>query len=290
MNEKDHRGFVYHAHALGISGRLGEKNIGPQAASALPPIGGHSSAQWSNYQLHDYLRYDSVSTSTDGVDRKDQRMVVTKGSLKNLRIGETIRIDDVEVQLQASHETKTEAPPRFTLTTDTTYIKNLTVAGHPIRLTPVFPRGHCTTDEIRARYDEMMSEHRPSRECPPPPEDVVGYLRRIFAWFHRPHQPGEPPVYNGVTVLPLFRIDTESVDNVFSVHGNVICVRDFGYIQLGQLLLRRHEWRVTMVQVHLGEKKTERHDNASFGAAGPDGDVTCLSVGSNGGTTDPPTQ
>lgn len=283
------RGFLYHAYALGVSGQLDGKPVAPQAASALPPAGGQSSAHWADYQLKDYFRYDQVSSKTEGMNRGRDHHVVATSSIRNLKIGTNVTADAIEVHLEASHANETEEAPRFTLTPDSTYFRNIVIAGRQVKLTPLFPPADCLTEDIRGKFHEMMSQRKPPVAPPAPPEDVVGVLKRIFAWF-RNDRDKDDTAYQDVTVLPLFRIENPSEPGAFEVDGNVIHVPGFGYIQLGQLIMRKDEWRVTMVQVHLGEIKSEREseEDDSFGFDGASGDLTCLSVGSNGGHTDPP--
>ncbi len=284
------RGFLYHAYALGISGRLGDQVITPQAASALPPAGGLSSAQWSHYQLQDLVKYDTVSSSTEGVDRGDEHHVTAKAAIGNLRVGNLFR-GDFSVQLEAAHDSRAEAAPRFSLVPGSTFLKNVSVAGRPLKLTPLFPGERSTTAGVRDRYVETMARVRGPAALTPIAPDLVGAVRRVFAWFRHECRKGEPPAYNDVTVLPLFRVENPTEAEKFIVEGNLIHVPGAGWVQLGQLILRNNEWRVTMVQVHLGDIKPPsmpgpRLPGISGGSSG--GSVSGGSVGTNGGHTDPP--
>ncbi len=288
----NNRGFLYHAYALGVSGLLRGKVVEPQATSALPPTGGTGSAKWSNYQLDRFFTYDSVYTSTTGEDDGDDHQVVAKGEITSFNLGDVMVADKITVLLEAHHRGQDESQPTFTLDPKLTGFENLVIAGQVIRMTPTFPSRGASTADVRKGYSKLMASQLPDRT--PIPKELLDLLRRVFAWFRREQKPKEPPVYQDVTVLPLYRIENPSIPGKFEVHGNLIRVVGFGFIQLGQLVVRNAEWRVTMVQVLLEQDGgvTEPDEAGSyalsFGGGGSGGSLSCMSVGSNGGHTDPP--
>jgi len=61
--------FLYHALATGVSGRITlpfEHSIAVQAPSALPFIGGFSSARVEGYRFEQILSFGSAESSTEG--------------------------------------------------------------------------------------------------------------------------------------------------------------------------------------------------------------------------------
>jgi len=126
------RGFLYHAYALGVSGRLHDKFVEPQAASALPPAGGFSSAKWSNYQLDRFFTYDEAATSTNGADHGDSHRVVATAEVQKFNLGDVMKADKIRVELVANHTKDTEDHPRFFLDPRETLFEELIIADEKI--------------------------------------------------------------------------------------------------------------------------------------------------------------
>src|SRR5262252_2016568 len=61
--------FLFHAYAVGVSGRFTrpvDQLIQSQAASALPPTGGYSSAREQPYQLFEIFSHGGATSEATG--------------------------------------------------------------------------------------------------------------------------------------------------------------------------------------------------------------------------------
>src|SRR5690349_6452338 len=75
--------FLFHAHATGVSGRITrpfDEALDVQAASALPPSGGYSSARQHSIRIREILSIDVARTETSGSLHESKQANVTSAT------------------------------------------------------------------------------------------------------------------------------------------------------------------------------------------------------------------
>ncbi len=273
--------FLFHAGSAGLAGRINrpfEESLDVQAPTALPPSGGTSKGQAKNIQLREFFQAGSVTSSTTGFFHPATSTYETRSScvVEKFNLGNgTVTIDLIRAELHSSFFKDSDQAPSIVPTGSA--IINMKVNGAPILLENLADRFTelNTMDKLRARHREdeefrtmagelmMVDRH----------QDLIGdKLTKYFPFCHR-----RPSIELHETkhsaILPLFRILTESGPD-FRVVQNVIYIRNFGRIQLGELVVMPFQRQVTGLHADLGSNTG--------------GDITAASVFTNGGQTDPP--
>jgi hypothetical protein len=270
--------FLYHAHAVGVAGRITrpfEETIAVQAASALSASGGYSSARQEPYRLREVFSHKGVHTEATGSHspKTATHDTVVTATVDGFNLCDVVLADSFTARITSVHPERESAEPR--ITPQGSMFHKLRIAGKDIIL-------ESKVDD----YDKLDSmgklrEHYKSnaqfretfrRDAFVGQEAALPETRqRYFPW--RRHQnPDELPEQRGVTIVPLFVVKNPSSPG-FEVHGNVIWVQDFGRIHIGELVISAYERRVTMLHVDLGSPI--------------DGSIDAASVDGNGTETPP---
>jgi len=270
--------FLYHAHAMGVSGRITrpfEEVIDVQAVSGLPPAGGYSSARKDSYRLREVFSHGGAhSEATGSYDpNKNAFETVVTSTVEGYNLCNVVLADSFTARITSVHPASNPDEPR--ITPQGSMFEKLRIAGKDIVLESLVDdydkldsmsklREHYKND---ASFREAFQRNTfLGREAELPEAKY-----RYFPW-RRYQKTDELPECRGMTVVPLFVVKNPSSPG-FEVHGNVIHVQDFGRIHIGDLIISAYERRVTMLHVDLGSPI--------------DGDVSAASVDGNGGTTDP---
>ncbi len=271
--------FLYHAQAAGVSGQITRpfyRSLSVQAPSALPSGGGYSSGRKKNVRIREVLNVGTVRTQATGSYQKetDSHATETFATTEQFNVSGIVTADVITASLRSTHPARTDEQPSFSLAG--TLITNLRIAGREIILksyVDLFSELGKHEDIIN-RYEsdaEFRNELQETAMSGKKTEMTDGRLHRFFPWCHQ--APSEKlPHRRGVTVLPLFKVLNPSEPG-FTVHGNVVYVKDFGRIQIGQLVVEAYERRVTMLHVNLGSPI--------------DGDIESCSIIANGGPANP---
>jgi hypothetical protein len=264
--------FLYHAYAVGFSGQLtkpANQLIPSQAASALPPAGGYSSARQESYRYLEVLSHGGSTSEVKGSlnPKTQQNETSATATIHDLNIGNVVLLDSCTAQLSSKHPGD---EPR--IAPQGSFFQNLRVAGRTIELESRVDL-YTTLDTLKG-LSEHYEKDKPFRDRFLE-EAFVGNesalhekQRKFFSWRNIKNRDKLPLSKGGVTIVPLFKVLNPSAPG-FQVSGNTITVENFGTIVLGELIIGGYERRLTMLHVDLGSG------------------ASACSVGSNGGTTDP---
>jgi len=271
------RRFHYHAHAVGVSGRITDpfdEEIEVQAASALPTSGGRSSARHPAYQWRDVLSHKGVSTETTGKHHPetDHHETIASATVEDIDICGVVQADAITLQVRCLHAGGSSDEPR--ISPHGSEFHNLRIHGKKVELVSYVNHYHDldTMTKVRDHYRDNArfrdGFHRDA--CVGRGTAVPERRRKYFPWLR--HQAnGEMPVHRGQTIVPLFVVKSAPG---CEVDGNVIYIPDFGHLHLGELVIAPEQRRLTMLHADLGSPRK--------------GQIMSLSGAGNGGETIPP--
>lgn len=272
--------FMYHAHAVGLAGKITrpfEETLGVQAASALPGSGGYGSSRSHDVRIREIFSCPVTHTEVAGSHnpRSDSHDTSATATVEGFNLSDVVTATTITARVSSSHPAGRDEEP--TIVPLGTTIVGLRIAGHDIELESLvgdFSELHTMTG-LRKRYKEDAQFRGRLEET-----GMIGRreampdarLHKFFPWCHR--KPTEElPEFRNMTVLPLFRILNPSSPG-FTVIGNVVHVENFGRIHVGELVITPYERRVNALHVDLGSPV--------------DGSIDASAVGTNGTTNDPP--
>jgi hypothetical protein len=267
--------FLYNAHAIGFSGQLtkpGNQLIPSQAASALPPAGGYSSARQESYRYLEVLSHGGTTSEVKGSlnTKTQENETVATATIQDLNVGNVVLLDSCTAQLSSSHPVDGSQPQ---ITPQGSFFQNLRVAGRTIELESRVDL--YTTLDTLDKLSEHYKNDKPFRNRFLQ-EAFVGNegalhekQRKFFSWRNITKTAELPVSKKGSTIVPLFIVLNPSAPG-FEVNGNTITVENFGTVVLGELVISAYERQLTMLHVDLGS-----------------GASACI-VSGNGGQADPP--
>jgi hypothetical protein len=176
---------------------------------------------------------------------------VAQTLLVGFKISGVVEIDQVAARLTAVYSVRQEEPNISPLGSA---IENLRVFGHRIELIPLTSTYHelDTMQKVREHYKtdaQFRHEFELGTFVSQKPE-LPKKTHKFFPWLnHRDN--GQLPEYRGHTIVPLFRIIDPMVPGI-QVYSNVIEIRDFGRLVVGELFISGGERRLVMIQADLG--------------------------------------
>ncbi|HXF25963.1 MAG TPA: hypothetical protein VN610_01750 [Bryobacteraceae bacterium] len=271
--------FLYHAQAVGLSGRIVrpfDALVKAQAASALSSSGGYSSARRREYHLKQVFSHQATYTEATGSfnAKGDSHDTSATATIEEFNVGGVVKVELGVARISSSHAVSGDREP--SISPQGTFLRHLTIAGNKIELESLVDDFHelDTLSKVRDRYkqDKAFREKFDSAAFVGRQSAIEDEKKhKYFPW--RSRKPSDQlPEYRGLTIVPLFIIKNPSSPG-FNVHGNTVHVDNFGRIQLGEMVIGSHERRVTLIHVDLGSP-TEGH-------------FTACGVVGNGGATDP---
>jgi hypothetical protein len=253
--------FRFHGHAIGAGGRINhpfQEFIEVQAAAALPQIGGHGSAQSSNFHYRDILRFrhaqsEVTGSRSEGPEGKPVHKTLLRSQVEGLDIMGMVTADRVEVRLVSFTDDEPDGEPCFKFTGS--YFENLKVAGVPVKVhlcVDVFDRLHKHRHLVKSYEDKDKGEFRQLFDQLTLKGTLKNAPDRVQKGFQQaPNNNGGLPHINGMTCLSLVkRLEPERDE--FKCWGHVIYIQGFGTIHLAELTVSKLLRRVTMVRVNLG--------------------------------------
>jgi hypothetical protein len=269
--------FLYHAYAVGFSGQLtrpADHLIPSQAASALPPAGGYSSARQESYRLLEILSHGGTTSEVKGSlnPKTQENETSATASIQDLKIGNVVLLDSCTAHLSSAHPTDGGQPR---ITPQGSFFQNLRIAGRTIELESRVDdyTKFNTFESLRQQYEKDEGfRNRFLQEAFVGNESTLHEKqRKFFSWrnIDRNKTAELPVTKSGATIVPLFVVRNPSAPG-FQVSGNTILVENFGTIVLGELVISRYERRLTMLHVDLGSGASSGDVGCNGGQADPD--------------------
>ncbi len=253
--------FRFHGYAIGAAGRIQKpfyELIEVQAATALPPIGGHGTAHSRGFQHREILRFDLAHTEVTGTpcphdcDDDPQRAVYSTritSTVEGVNILGMVTVDRVVATLSSTYTPASDGEPSVKLIG--TRFENLRIAGIPVEVDlacDVFDRydthrtlvnAYRTDEKTRALIDQLASKDR-SKDAPPEVQRCLPI----------PGDGKELPASRGITVVSLVRGLTPQSGGL-ECWGHVIRVPGFGTVLLAEIEISKETRNVNMIQVDL---------------------------------------
>lgn len=272
--------FLHHAQAVGVAGRITrpfEELIEGQAPSALTPWGGYSSNRKTGFRVREVISYGATYTETAGSfnERDDAHETVATATVEDFNLAGVVTAELILGRVNSSHPATRDDEPSITPQGST--FRGLRIAGYDIELESLVDEYTTlsTMKKLREHYrDNDKFRETFERGTFVGKKDAIQDEKKhkYFPWC-RHQRSKQLPEHRGGTIVPLFLIKNPSAPG-FDVHGNVVYIKDFGRVQIGELVIKSHERRLTMLRADLGSPIEGTFDAAS--------------VVGNGGHTDPP--
>jgi hypothetical protein len=255
--------FIYHAFAIGVSGRITapfDEIIPVQASSALPEAGGFGTSRVDGFNFRNIVSFSSANAVVAGSESPAGRNptgpahdAVATVIVEGLNILGVVTADRIVARIASSHPFDTNQPS--SITPIGSYFENLRIAGHKITLdlaTDRFAKFDTAqgirdafennTDKFRDEFKQMSligkGEHLPFG------------LDKYLPWCGWDSDE-KIPEKNGIIACSLVR-GIEGLGPELKPCGHVIPVQGFGVIRLAELKITDRARRITMLQIDLG--------------------------------------
>jgi len=253
------RRTVFQGHATGVAAHIRRPQdvlLSVQGSSVLPPIGGHCESRVGPTTLGKWVSFESSETSAHG-DYADatEGVKTTRGEVafdaaethtrvsarvRGLAILGRVHIADLQLGLFSRNVPGTAQP---SIRLEGNRLEGVRIDDSPltIELAEDFYCEHHTWDGLKAAFDAGLPDHHRRMFLPaslPGEEEEVrtfpqagGVLKcsivRNLAWQGAPHPTA-------------------------TIHGHVVAVPNFGKIYFGEMFVRNHARRLTLVRFQLG--------------------------------------
>jgi hypothetical protein len=285
--------FIYHAFAIGVSGRITapfDEIIPVQASCALPEGGGFGTSRVDDFQFRNILSFGSAdavvagsdspadNNSLDGLTEFEKQKTTPdpKGPshdavatviVEGLNVLSIVTADRIVARIASSHPFDIDKPS--SITPIGSYFENLRIAGHKITLDLALDRfaKFDTAQSVRDAFENNTDNFRDEfkrmsliREDVRLPQRLCKYLP-WRGW----DSDQKIPEKNGIIACSLVR-NIEGLGPELTPYGHVIHVKGFGVIRLAELKITNSARRLTMLHIDLGSTPT-----GSVGVCGAEG-------------------
>jgi hypothetical protein len=262
--------FIFHAFAIGVSGRITapfDEVIPVQASSALPGAGGFGTSRIENFRFRNILSFDAATAVVAGSDSPAQtggqdsakspdmrsHDAVATTIVEGLDILGVVKADRIVARIASSHPFDKTKPS--SIVPIGTSFENLRIAGHKAEIDlaiDTFSKlatAQSVRDAFRNNTDGFRDEFKQmtliGREG-----DIPAAVKKYFS--PRDYDTAENiPQSNGVIIGSLVR-QIKGLGPELMVCGHIVVVPSFGIIRLGELKITNSARRILMLQVHLG--------------------------------------
>jgi hypothetical protein len=249
------RHFHYHACAHAFSAQFTRpfhEQTDVQAASALPPTGGHGCARVENFQFREFISFRRGYTHVSGgyqTEDKSNNTLVTS-VLEGLNMMDVLTVDRVVCRLYSKHP-KDAAEGRITM--HGSKFENLSICGHPVKIDLDFG-----LFEDLQTYEQAQAAYKSNDRFKKVAQDPL-QLGRVL-----PEQKD-----NGAFLCSLVK-DGSIQANYPGVKtsGHSIYVPGFGKVYFAEVFISHGERTLTMLRFELGSSTS---GTGSGGAGGTNG-------------------
>jgi hypothetical protein len=248
--------FRFHGYAIGASAAF-EKPfsdlIESQAVSALPQIGGRSSATVERFRYRDIFKFDLAQSEVTGSICEGQ-CGSSEGSgsthirctIEGLDILSMVTADRIVANLVSTDTASPDGEPSVFLLG--TRFENLRIAGIPVEV------------DVATELFDLYSTHTSLAQAYREDEGVRTMIDRpgvtnankapdhISDWLHLRESKPEMPAYRGRTRTSLVR-NLVPERRGLDAWGHVIHVKGFGTIRLAEIEISRRTRLINMLQI-----------------------------------------
>lgn len=250
--------YLYHAHGVALGGTLTRpfvENLEAQAMASLPISGGYGSARVDNFRFKNGLiSFDSATTQVTGSlnasDGSYNTLITT--TVEGLKVLDMLTADRVTARLASKH-LPNDTEPRITPVGS--LIENLRVGGCPINV-ELDANLFGTFDTFQGFKEKFEKDKDFEKEARRRflwgklDDTVPEFLRDRYSWCQQ--QQGLPES-KGVGIAPCSLVkDIDCGNSGARHHAHVLIVPQFGKIFIGEIFMKRHARRLTMLRMELG--------------------------------------
>lgn len=265
--------FIYHAFAIGVSGRITapfDEIIPVQASTALPEAGGFGTSRVDRFEFRNILSFTgaravvagSQSPAANDTKQDGQPAQNTKGAsrdaaatviVEGLNVLGVVTADRIVARIASSHPVDPAQPS--SITPIGSYFENLRIAGYPVKLDLAVDRfaEFATAQSVRNAFKNNTNKFRDEFKQ----MTLIGQgaqipqgLHKYFPWSNWGSDDTIPET-NGIIACSLVR-KIEGLGRELTVCGNAIAVNGFGTIRLAELKITNSARRITMLRIDLG--------------------------------------
>jgi len=232
------RHFHYHACAHAFAGRFTRpfhEQIHVQAASSLPPTGGHGSARIENFQFHEFISFKKGYTHVSGgfqhSDESNNTLVTSV--LEGLNMMDILTADRVVCRLYSKHR---KHEPEGRITMHGSRFENLRIAGQPVNMNLDFG----LFEDIQT-YDQAQTAYKTNDKFKKLAEDPLQSGQIL------PEQK-----CNGAFLCSLVEGDIQTGHGRVKGPSHSIYVPGFGRVFLAEVFISHGTRTLTMLRFELG--------------------------------------
>jgi hypothetical protein len=260
------RRFVFRGHASAIAGQIYRPNtviVESTGAASLGASGGRSQIQIAGKSFGEIIRFGSAFTFAEGLfddprhaadvtDHKGRQVDLTStttvtAEARELSVGQkpVVTVKRVRGTLVSKSPTGRSGEPTIVPARDTT-IQGVSIGGNTLiaDLNIGFFRKYDTQSKVLEALDD------------PKTIDRDGIHLAVGATVEGQHPTGRPEAiqrdgYIYATIVRELRWEGKPPSDA-KIDGHSVIVKNFGTVYFGELLIGKHERRMTMVRFELG--------------------------------------
>jgi hypothetical protein len=243
--------FLFHASAMAFSGHVTrplEHLIEAQAGTSLPTTGGHGSARVENFRFNEMVSfkagYSQVSGSEKKVDGRTVYTTLSSAVLEGLNIQDVVTADRIVARLSSTYDPeKYHGRPRedheSRILTIGSRFENLRVAGCKVEV------------EL---HDELALELGTFEGARKKYKNDANFRKIVDDSFPKKAKANgkEIAAHGSIHCSLVKKFDPKEYPGLFTCHGYVLEVEEFGNIYLAEVLLSHGSKTLTMLRVELG--------------------------------------
>jgi hypothetical protein len=252
--------FVFRGSAVGAAGHIHKPEdliVWVQGASTLPVIGGYSRSTTERVKFSDIVTVEHVRTQVTGDFDKKQNAytTLTASVVKGLNVDGRLTADALESTLTSTHPDDGREP---SIVPTGTQIVNLRLDGYPI--------------EVKVE-NELFTKYATKTQLSRAYTSDDAFYKRYGQKFQRSDKEKKSagkrqiPEVSGYVITTIVS-EVRTKHPKAEVKDNVIVLRGFGRIFLGELLITEVSRRLTLLRLKLGSPV--------------EGEVACAEVETNG--------
>ena len=265
--------YLFSGHAIGAAARFHRLDklenldhvIPTLGTSVLPTTGGVSKSQVSNYcfqvdqpRKRSLLSVRRIETTAEGRDRGDKYVTEVEVDIDSLAVVEKLHIELIKVHLLSTRDAGNEEP---SVSTKGNQIEGVRLGAVTAKITldeePLCAAG--TKERLGEFYRNQPAKYR-----------------RKHSWrFNTPPEAAEITDDRGYCKYSLVReiklYGPEKAKREITVDGYTIIWKGFGRIILGEVLVKGHERKLSMVRLAMG---SDAGGDGSLGEGQTNGQVS----------------
>lgn len=251
--------FLYHAHAVALSGRLTSpfaEVIESQAPAAIGEAGGVSTTRVENFRFKEIVSFKAAWSNVIGVEsakKPGSYSTLVTSVIEGFNVLDMVTADRIVMRITSSHPGVGESSIRFIGST----FENLRIAGHPVQVnldTATFDELG-SLSKLRDRYlkDEGFRSDLDQRVMRGALDRIPEEKYRTRSYFEKFSGDGWKRAFESggeIRCSLVKEIQTKPAD--LKPFGNVIEIPEFGLIRLAEVTIGADHRSLTMVRIDLG--------------------------------------